>query len=134
MSLRTANCLAALVLALASAGTALASDVSGKWRIETVSGAAGLDVSRTEMAFDGSGAAAMTVGCNRLRSHATIANGEISFGPVASTRMACPPPLPEIESRFVAVLADVRKFTSEAGRLRLLDAQGNVLIQLQRLQ
>jgi heat shock protein HslJ len=123
-----------VALALVTAGMSRASDISGNWRIETVDGVAGLDGSRTEMALDGSGAAAMTVGCNRLRSHATIANAQITFGPVASTRMACPPPLPEIEGRLVAVLADVRTFKVDDGRLRLLDSQGNVLVHLQRPQ
>jgi len=126
------SCLVALALVTAEASRA--GDISGNWRIEAIDGAAGLDVSRAEMALDGTGAAAMTVGCNRLRSRATIANAEITFGPVASTRMACPPPLPEIEGRFVAVLADVRTFKVEEGRLRLLDARGNVLVRLQRPQ
>lgn len=123
------GCLVAL--ALVTAGTSRASDISGSWRIEAVDGVAGIDVSRTEVAI---GAAAMTVGCNRLRSRAAIANREITFGPVASTRMACPPPLPEIEGRLVAVLADVRTFDVKDGRLRLLDSRGNVLVHLRQAQ
>jgi heat shock protein HslJ len=126
------GCLVAL--ALVTAGTSRASDVSGRWRIEAVDGVAGIDVSRTEMAIDGSGAAAMTVGCNRLRSRAAIANREITFGPVAATRMACPPPLPEIEGRLVAVLADVRTFDVKDGRLHLIDSRGNVLVHLRQAQ
>ncbi len=134
MSKWTVSCLAALAIASASAGAAQASGISGKWRIVAVSDVAGLDASRTELALDETGAATMTVGCNRMRSRATIANGKITFGPVAATRMACPPPLAEIEGRFVEALNSVSTFKVDGGRLRFLDDGGTVMVQLQRPQ
>ena len=59
-------------------------------------------------------------GCNRF--NATVKEskpGEIEVGPVAGTKMACPPPAMELEQAFLAQLGKVRRYTFVAGQLAL---------------
>lgn len=53
-------------------------------------------------------------------------SGSLSFGPIASTRMACPPG--SLEPRLTAMLPFVRSFVIERGQLHLaLQADGGIL-------
>lgn len=53
-------------------------------------------------------------------------SGSLSFGPIATTRMACPPG--SLEPRLTAVLPYVRSFVIEHGQLHLaLQADGGIL-------
>lgn len=70
--------------------------------------------------------------CNRGRGNWTSAvagdgSGSISFGPIATTRMACPPP--SLGDRLANDLARVRAYRVIDGRLSLsLMADGGILI------
>jgi heat shock protein HslJ len=68
-------------------------------------------------------------GCNRYTgSLKETSPGTIELGPLALTRMACPPPASELEERFVARMNKVKGYTFVAGRLGLTwsdkDTQG----------
>jgi heat shock protein HslJ len=62
-----------------------------------------------------------TSGCNRYSAAATAGNapGDLTLGPAAGTRMACPEPQMAMESRFLAQLPRVQKFGFMAGELVL---------------
>jgi heat shock protein HslJ len=51
--------------------------------------------------------------------------GEISMGPLAGTRMACPEPQSSIETRFLEQLAGARMFGFRLGRLAISYTRGN---------
>ena len=53
-----------------------------------------------------------TVGCNQLIGGYETAGESLRFGQVASTLMACPPPLDQLERRLVEALANTRTGTS----------------------
>ncbi len=95
-----------LILALACLVTPVAAQgaLTGKWRIVAVSGAEGLDDERTRAEFATNGRFASTIGCNRIAGKPTVSGVKISFGPMAATRMACPPPLDTIERQYLAAL------------------------------
>lgn len=60
--------------------------------------------------------------CNRYNGNVSpgAGPGEITIaGPLASTRMMCPPPLMEAEQRYLSSLQQVRKFAFIAGELVL---------------
>jgi heat shock protein HslJ len=68
-------------------------------------------------------------GCNRYRGRAIIGDGTLSVGPLALTRMLCPPALMALESAFVAGLegasgwrrdGDTLELSGEEGVLRLV--------------
>jgi heat shock protein HslJ len=65
--------------------------------------------------------------CNRYFAPATAGEppGDVSIGAASSTRMACPEPQMAAESRFLARLATVRRFSFVAGQLALSWNQGD---------
>jgi len=72
------------------------------------------------LVFDGSRIAGGS-GCNRYFGEAKTGErpGDLSFGPIGVTRMACPEPAMTIEQRYFLALAGVQKFGFLAGRLAL---------------
>jgi heat shock protein HslJ len=65
-------------------------------------------------------------GCNRYMSGFTLKGEALSFGPLATTRMACrgPDGAAEQAEAFARALASVTGYRVEAGELTLLTAQG----------
>lgn len=53
---------------------------------------------------------------------------------MASTRMACLPPLDQLETKYVAALDTVRASRMDGTTLSLLDENGHATITLERLQ
>jgi heat shock protein HslJ len=60
-------------------------------------------------------------GCNRLAGSYEADDAGLRFGPIASTRMACPEAVMETESAFLAALAAVTGHRLEGSSLLLLD-------------
>ena len=67
-------------------------------------------------------------GCNTLNGPATVGEGTIAFGPIATTRMACPEGVMGLEAHVLAVLdgevtytidGDVLTLTNEAAEVGL---------------
>lgn len=124
--------LAASFLAMVAAAFATSPmGPSGKWRIVAVSGADGLDPARThaEVTQD---RFASTVGCNRIAGKSTFSGKTLTFGPMMATRMACPPPLDEVERAYLAALQNVRGFRFEGTNLVFLGEDGAPLVTLER--
>ena len=86
------------------------------------------------LVLDESGRASGSTGCNRLTGSYTVAQpASLSFSPLASTRMAClDPSIAAQETRYLEALGKAAGFSVSEGRLRLTDAQGNVLLVYRR--
>ncbi len=110
-----------LAIAFATPMPVYAGDMKleGRWQITSVKGVDELDSSKTELAVMEDGRIGMSVGCNRMTSKPSIDGDTITFGPIAATMMACPPPFDELEKQFVQGL--------EATGLYALDSDGNLL-------
>ncbi|MFO1147270.1 MAG: META domain-containing protein [Alsobacter sp.] len=81
------------------------------------------------LAFTADGQVSGSSGCNRFTGRFTLTGETLSFGPLAATRMACPEPLMQQESRLFAILAAVRGFQiAESGDLVLLTVDGPQLV------
>lgn len=65
-------------------------------------------------------------GCNRLTGTYALAGDQLSFGSMASTRMACLGGM-ETESKFLAVLQKPHQARVAGQQLELLDASGAVV-------
>jgi heat shock protein HslJ len=63
-------------------------------------------------------------GCNLFSGSATVAGDKLSFGPLASTRMACEDDLMSFESNFLSLLGQVGGFTLNDDTLELHNADG----------
>jgi heat shock protein HslJ len=78
------------------------------------------------LAYD-AGHFAGTSGCNRYVAGVTAGDvpGQVSVGPLAGTRMACPEPQSTVESRFLEQLGGARTFGFMLGRLAISYARGD---------
>lgn len=68
-----------------------------------------------------------TVGCNQLTGRYALTEDKLSFGPVASTQMACPKPLDAWEKQLGSVLERATSWRIDGQTLELLDPAGNPL-------
>jgi heat shock protein HslJ len=69
-------------------------------------------------------------GCNRLMGSYEVHGDSLTFGPIATTRMACPAGM-ETETAFLSALAQVRRWKAEAKHLSLSDSTGKILAQFE---
>ncbi len=69
-----------------------------------------------------------STGCNRFTAAYTLEGDQLELGMIASTRMACAPPLLALEQAYVAALGRVARWRIEGEDLTLSDAQGNELL------
>jgi heat shock protein HslJ len=105
------------------------------WRIDSLMGAPVSAAENTRephlVVMDGpEGRFHATVGCNQMIGSYTYEDGRLTFGRVASTMMACPPPLDAMERQLAEVLSATRQIRLEGDRLNLLDDTGAVLAEL----
>lgn len=106
--------------------------LEGRWTIEDVNGGGVIDNAAMEIAFEGGDAGTSRVagraGCNRFTGAWKQAGNAIELGPLATTRMACPPALMELEAKTLATLAAVRTISQDrTGAVRLLAPDGRAL-------
>lgn len=71
-----------------------------------------------------------SAGCNEFFTEATLADGKLTFGPAAATRMACTAQTMDQETAYLAALAAIGGYELDGTSLRLLDAAGIPLIGL----
>ncbi len=72
------------------------------------------------------GKVAVDTGCNKGNGAAAIAETAITFGPIATTKMACVGPAGEVEQQVLAVLAGDAAWTIDADSLQLRGAAGGL--------
>lgn len=100
----------------------IAGSLEGEWQIEDLNG--GGSVARGELMFDpgdqGTSRISGTAGCNRFSGHWKQDGATLQLGPMAATRMACPPPAMEIEQRVLALLEAATSVTYTADGAAIL--------------
>ncbi|MFL5333670.1 MAG: META domain-containing protein [Geminicoccaceae bacterium] len=89
------------------------------WRAKTLAGQPVDDATAVTLEFVGSDRIAGKAACNRYNGPLRVADGRLQIGPLAATRMACPPPLMEAEAAFLAALEGAQRFTLENSALLL---------------
>ncbi len=97
-------------------------DASGDWRlVEGSSGGVAIpivpdaDITLTVEGSRVSGRAA----CNQYGGEVVVADGQVRFGPLAMTEMACDEPLMTAEAAFLGAMGDVRAASLDDDRLTL---------------
>jgi heat shock protein HslJ len=128
-------CLATIVAVVVGAGTSCAQDqaqLSGQWTVESIGGVGVGGDSRAAIAFAGDATVSGSGGCNRLIGRADISGAAITFGRVATTRMACSGPVMDQERRLLDALAATRGYRITGSVLMLHDASGVELVRLTR--
>lgn len=129
--LRVAPALA-LVASLLSAlpVTAAPIDLSGRWLAEDIGGGGVIDNLQTGLEFRDDGAVSGSGGCNRFAGRADIEGDAIHFGPIAGTKMMCPPASMDQEMKFFAALAQAAswRIDQQTRKLTLFDAENRALV------
>jgi heat shock protein HslJ len=69
-------------------------------------------------------------GCNRFNGEYVSAQG-LRFGQLASTRMACIPPVDAVARDFSSALSKTANYQIAGRQMELLDAEGRVLMRLE---
>jgi putative lipoprotein len=82
--------------------------------------------------FRADGVVGGSSGCNRFTGAYKQKGDELTMGPLASTRMACPPEVMEREQQFLTMLGNVRYAEADDRKLTLKDGNGEVLAELVR--
>ena len=68
-----------------------------------------------------------STGCNSFTGKAEVSGETITFGPLATTRRACPPDAVEVEQAVLATLTGTATATVESDRLQLMNTNGSGL-------
>ena len=125
---RTALLASGLVLAacMARPETPLPDGLAGtSWRAETLAGEPVADDTVVTMEFAGSDRIAGKAACNRYNGPLRVEAGTLRIGPLATTRMACPPPQSEFETLFVAAVDQAQRLERDNSALVLI-AEGQL--------
>jgi heat shock protein HslJ len=72
-----------------------------------------------------------SVGCNTMRGGYDLSGSRLSFGPAASTMMACPDDLAAAEAALIGALPSVEGFAIGGRTLRLLGDDGAIVALLE---
>ncbi|AWK72495.1 META domain-containing protein [Rhodococcus oxybenzonivorans] len=94
---------------------------------DAVTTTAALEQTAPQLLIAGDGSASGFTGCNRMTGTADVRRSSIVFGPWATTRMACPPDVSEVERAVLAALTGETSYSVHSDSLRLVDADGNGL-------
>jgi heat shock protein HslJ len=119
----------ALLALVALTGCAITSrdvtiDLPGtSWVLVDLDGAAPVGETPPTIAFDDQGGVTGTAGCNTFNGEVTIDGSDLSFGPLATTQMACVEEgVADQEQAFLAAVQDATSYTvDDEGRLVLQD-------------
>lgn len=79
-------------------------------------------ISFSDGSFSGS------TGCNRYSGGYSSSNGELTLSQVATTQMACPPPIMDQEQQFLQLLNQVTGYGITDDELTLTGADGSALL------
>ena len=109
--------------------------LDSSWRVVEIEGEPTDPAIEISLDIDSDGAIAGIGGCNRYFGTAEIdAEGGFGFGlrEIGATRMACPDPVMDHETRYFAALERVATFVLADDALELLDRDDGVLVRLSR--
>jgi heat shock protein HslJ len=106
-------------------GARLATLAGSEWQLRDITS---FPISQEAwIGFRSDGAVVGNAGCNGFRGNYEEAPGELSLGPLAMTRMACPEPAMRLERAMARILSDTRETVASHLLLGLFDGEGVLL-------
>ena len=89
-----------------------------------------VDVS-VNASFDGTAISGVS-GCNQYNASYEATGAQISFGPIAGTKMACPEPDGSTEARFLQLLKGVASYQLSGRAMSMNDADATPVLQFMK--
>jgi putative lipoprotein len=89
------------------------------WRLEDLGGVGVVDRVEATLEFLEDGKVVGRGSCNRFAGAVEISGQAMKFGPLASTKMACPEAVMNQEDRYLKALQDAERFEQDASKLRI---------------
>ena len=103
----------------------LPADLAGiNWAAKTVAGQPVPDDIAVTLEFAAADRIGGRSGCNRYTGPIREVGGRLEVGPLATTRMACPPPQMAMETAFLAALTGAQRLRRDNGALVVEPAGG----------
>jgi putative lipoprotein len=123
----------ALVASLPFGTAALArAEPAGTWVLREIEGRPAVADARTTLNLS-DGRISGSGGCNSYSGLGRLAEGRVSVGLLAMTKMGCEPDVLEQEARFASALpSSVRYEIDATGTMRVYDAKGRLTMRLTR--
>jgi heat shock protein HslJ len=87
------------------------------WLLEDLGGKGVIDNAQSTIAFAEGGKVSGRGGCNRYFGTVEVSGEKLHFGPMGSTKMACPPALMDQEDRFLKALQDAERYKMDGAFL-----------------
>ena len=87
------------------------------WRLEDLGGNGVVDMVQATLEFPEPGKVAGSGSCNHFFGSVEVSRDSISFGPLASTRMACEEAVNDQEASYLAALGGAERFEIEEPHL-----------------
>jgi heat shock protein HslJ len=109
--------------------------VGTRWLVEDIGGHGVIDYAQTTVIFDGDDRVSGSTGCNQYSGPVNIKDDHLAFGPMASTKMACPESVMDQEVRFQMAMGHVRSFMfeHEGAILFFLDDTGTKILRMSKM-
>ncbi|WP_146455556.1 META domain-containing protein [Rubripirellula tenax] len=109
------------------------SSLIGEWLVEDIAGKGVVDRVQTTVNFSADGTASGSTGVNRYSGKADIDGNKLTFGSLATTRMAGPAALMDQEQRFLTAAETIVAFEfGEPGIVYFLDNNANRAMKLSK--
>lgn len=127
MNIRTADGATAVIMQRALSEQSADPLVGTVWNLNTLNGSDLVPNTSITAEFFEEGLVAGFSGCNNYSAAYEVAGNNITFNmsPVATTLKACPEPIMDQESQYLATLASTTTFETTEDELALSDAGGN---------
>jgi heat shock protein HslJ len=84
--------------------------IGSEWKLDDLAGEKVMDRVQATLLFRETGKVAGKGSCNRFSGSAEISGNSIKFGPLISTRMACPEPIMNQETKYLGALQAAERF------------------------
>lgn len=108
----------------------------GPWLVEDLNGGGIPDNARVDLTFDpgdqNTSRVAGRSGCNRFTGGWQQNGATVKFGPLASTMMACPPALMDLERKFLSTMEAVTTVSFDPTGAALLKSPDGRIIKIRR--
>ena len=105
-----------------------------EWLVEDIGGEGVIDIAQTTVEFGEENRVSGSTACNRYNASVEVEGDRISFGPMASTKMACSLAVINQEVRFFNAMPSVRSyaFDQDGSILVFLDENGEKILRMSK--